>query len=331
MKPQHQSNRPTSAGLVLFAILLLLSGSALMLWANAGGRHASANELAIQYNPYPILGSYLPLVAYQLPPTPVPPPTPTPIPPKPVLFLDERNEWDGEGYLRLEEYSEVGTHNDMEFDAITAPGTIRSVNHFWYDPNPHDWEEEEWYSYYATLTAQFLSTTAISDPIWKFGYPRIMPSSVEIEAGQPLVIDGQLFDVEGPYGGFTSYGQPVNYWLLENLHNILYADGGDAWTQIVRPGNLELHYSADNSGVLLFSDILRHFYYYDASTGYNVQYESKLTYSNALAPVQRLYAAAPPEGTAESVPEVSAAEKAFAAKIGPPPAGSLQWRPPVGP
>jgi hypothetical protein len=247
-----------------------------MVWRGPGDREArAAGEIVT--NPYPERSGYLPIIYYK------PAPTPTP---EPVLQVGDRHTWDGKGFLRVEEYKEVGTHLVRKLDMMTAPNTIRSSNRYWYDPNPNHWEEETWYAYYSPVTARFLSSSATGDPAWKFGFPWVMPTDWHLAANKTHEIDRQEFRVSGPIDGFTAFGRPVRYWRLENKSNILYWSDGGSWTQVVRPGNLELHYDAGPTRLLLFSDVLRSYYYNGSSTGYNVQYAEKLTSSNAFTRYQ---------------------------------------------
>jgi len=198
------------------------------------------------------------------------------------LFVGLRIRWDGNGYIRIDEYYETGTHNEKEFDLLTEPDTIRSNNHFWYDPNPKGWEEEYWYSYYSVSTSAFKGSDAIGDPAWQWGNPNVLLNNSNYSNGETVTINGQKFTVTGPHSGVTTWGRSIAYWGFVNQNKFLYwAPGGD-WTQYVHKGDVVLRYEAGNSQLLLYETVLRHYYYQGELTPYTVQYSSKLTSANSI-------------------------------------------------
>ncbi|MBN1813549.1 MAG: hypothetical protein JXA14_17050 [Anaerolineae bacterium] len=60
------------------------------------------------------------------------------------MFVGLALRWDGEGYIRGDDYYNVGTHHTRNFTDLTAPDTIRAHSFQWYDPNPQGWESTEY-------------------------------------------------------------------------------------------------------------------------------------------------------------------------------------------
>lgn len=205
------------------------------------------------------------------------------------LFVGLKLRWDGVGYIRGSEYYEVGTHDERVLDIITEPDTVRANNHYWYAPNPQGWEDDYWYSYYSVTTGLWKGSSTPGDPAWKWGYSLILGYYSQFVNGETVTIDGQNFTVTGPHSGVTVWGRSIQYWKFVNQNNILYWDGGGDWKQYVHPGDVVLHYDAGNSRLLLFSSILRHYYYQGAVTSDTVQYVDNLTSSNSLPNSLLLY------------------------------------------
>lgn len=198
------------------------------------------------------------------------------------LFVGLNLSWDGMGYIRVEEYFDVGTHSTKVFDELTQGYIIRSVNNFWYDPNPQGWPPSNWFAYYSITTGDFLSSSEPSDPAWKWGEPWILPYNLQIQNGQTVTIDNQEFLVSGPFSGYTAFGVPVQYWELTNKRKFLYWDGGGDWKQYVHAGEIVLRYDAGSTRLEFYSNVLRRYYYQGAQTDYTVQYIDNLTASNSF-------------------------------------------------
>ncbi|MBN1139880.1 MAG: hypothetical protein JXM73_25130, partial [Anaerolineae bacterium] len=149
------------------------------------------------------------------------------------MFVGLSLRWDGEGYIRGDEYYNVGTHHTRDFTDLTALDTVRAHSFQWYDPNPQGWDSAEYDNFYSVSTGYLLASSLPSDPSWKWRYFGIVPYDTQFYNGQEAVIDGQVFTVSGPLQGYTAFGQPVQYWQLVNRDGFLYWDGGGDWTQRV--------------------------------------------------------------------------------------------------
>jgi len=200
--------------------------------------------------------------------------------PRPPLFVGMTARWDGTGHGRGSEYWEAGSHLTRHLDTMTDADTIRSSNHLWYSPNPFGWPDETWYSYYSISTLEFKASSLPPDPSWKWGKYWILPYGVSLSNGATVLIDGQPFIVSGPYDGYTAFGKPVRYWELVNRDKFLFWDGGD-WQQYVHPSDITLRYDAGSTRLLLYSDVLRHYYYCGEPTSDTVQWIEVLTSTNA--------------------------------------------------
>ena len=58
------------------------------------------------------------------------------------LFVGLQARWDRKGFIRTDDYYDVGTHEVKGCDLLTDPDTIRCASNFWYDPNPKGWDSE---------------------------------------------------------------------------------------------------------------------------------------------------------------------------------------------
>ena len=233
------------------------------------------------------------------------------------LFVGLQARWDGVGYIRADEWFDVGSHHERFYDGMTDADAIRCRNHQWYDPNPKGWDESYWDTYYSVSTGYFLASSVPGDPAWKWGTYWVMPYDVTFQSGQIMIIGGQAFDVSGPHSGYTTFGKAVQYWRLVNRDAILYWDGGIDWQLYVRPGDLTLWYDAGNTRLLLHEDIVRTDYYLGDPTPYTVQYITNLTASNSfpssspeeqVADIRRSYLV-PQGGNNMTVPDALSREK----------------------
>lgn len=200
------------------------------------------------------------------------------------IFVGLDLRWDGMGYLRGVDNYDIGTHMTRDFVQLMATDVISAHSLGWYDPNPVSWPATEWDSYFSVSTGVFLASSVPPDPSWKWQYQTLLPYAVEFYSGQQAVMDGQLFDVTGPFLGYTAFGQPVQYWRLVNSEEFVYWDGGE-WEQRVYPGDITLCYDAGATRLLLMSNILRRYYYQDVLQADTVQYIQYLTSSNSFPPV----------------------------------------------
>ena len=257
--------------LSLFAVLFLgFVGFAYIGEAitSAAGSKAEGQESG----PYPVL--YLPMLADIPVPTEPPPPTPAP----PTLHVGLQLRWDGQGHIYFDDYYwNPGTHTTRVIDQQVDADTVRVFGEVWYSPNPFDWQDESWYCHYNTLTNRGELCSTQGDAAWKWGYPWILPADVTLVSGGTVVIDGQVFDVTGPYTFLTSYGEQVNFWRLINRDKFLFHYNGGEWKQYVEKGDAALFYEFHVSRILLFSNIKRTYYKNNESTEDNVRYEDNLT------------------------------------------------------
>lgn len=198
------------------------------------------------------------------------------------LFVGLKVRWDGKGFIRTEDYFEVGTHEEIQFDLLTDPETIRGVSKFWYDPNPQGWEPENWITYYSVATGVWKGSDYISDPSWKWGYSWKLAYDSYFTNGSTIKIGGQKFTVTGPHSGYTIYGKAIQYWEFVNQDKFLYHDSGSNWTQYVHPGDVILRYDAGGSGLIIYDSVLRHYYYQGDISTYTVQYISTLSAATSL-------------------------------------------------
>lgn len=280
MQPRSRSRSVSTFAVAAILLALVLGGIVAMM---AQISQAAPEDTAFLRPPYPE-PQFIPAIVHQPPPTAAPPtatPVPSPTPFVAPIFVGERNGWDGDGFINFETYQEVGTHLRRTFDQMVAADVIRSDNLHWYDPNPNDWEQEQWYSHYKLSTGEFVSSSVPSSSVWKFSDPWFIRYPFDFQAGQDVLISGNRFSVAGPYDGVTTFGAPVSYWQLVNRERVLYYENGP-WKQYVLPGELVLHYDAGQTRLQLYRDVMRREYYNSSATPYNVRYVHWLTVSNAF-------------------------------------------------
>jgi hypothetical protein len=198
------------------------------------------------------------------------------------LFVGLQVRYDGMGYYRGSESDNIGWHETISLDALTDVDTIQAQFHDWYDPNPFDIEDSTVTSFYSVTTGQWLASNVPEDPSWKWGYSWKRAYDSTFKNGDTVTIDGQKFTVTGPHAGYTTYGKAINYWEFVNQNKFLYWDGGGDWKQYVHPGEATLRYDAGASGLLIYDNVKRHYYYQGDDFGDTIQYISNLTAANSL-------------------------------------------------
>jgi hypothetical protein len=198
------------------------------------------------------------------------------------LFVGLQVRYDGMGYLRGSEYEDIGWHETISLDALTDPDTIQAQFHAWYDPDPLEFGDDSSVSYYSVSTGEWLASSVPDDPSWKWGASWKLAYDATFTNGSTIQIDGQKFIVKGPTPGTTSYGKPITYWEFVNQNKILYYDDRSDWKQYINAGEAILRYDAGSSGLRIYRNIKRHFYYQGDDTGDSVQYILNLTAANSL-------------------------------------------------
>lgn len=197
------------------------------------------------------------------------------------LFVGLQARYDGVGYVRGRNNYDTGWYETIALDALSGVDSVQAQIHAWYDPNPHGFEESYTTSYFSVNTGDLKSSTAQSDPAWKWEYAWKLAYDATFTDGGTIQIDGQNFTVRGPKSGTTSYGRSIAYWEFVNQDPFLIYDAGDV-KQVTQPGEAILRYDAGASRLLIYNDITRHIYYQDEDIGESVQYVAHLTAANSL-------------------------------------------------
>jgi hypothetical protein len=198
------------------------------------------------------------------------------------LFIGLQVRYDGMGYYRGSESDDIGFHETIALDALTDADTIQAQFHAWYDPNPFDIEDGVETDYYSVTTGQWLASNATEDPSWKWGYSWKLAYNSTFANGSTVTIDGQKFTVTGSHTGYTTYGKAISYLEFVNQNKFLYWDNGGDWKQYVHAGEATLRYDAGTSGLLIYDNVRRHYYYQGDDFGDTIQYISNLTAANSL-------------------------------------------------
>jgi hypothetical protein len=197
------------------------------------------------------------------------------------LFVGLKARYDGMGYVRGSKNYDIGWYETIALDALSDVDSVQAQIHAWYEPNPHGFEESYKTSYFSLHTGDLKSSTAHSDPAWKWEYTWKLAYGATFTDGSTIQIDGQNFTVSGPKSGKTSYGRSIAYWEFVNQDQFLTYDTGDV-KQVTRPGEVILRYDAGASRFLIYNDITRHIYYQGEDIGESVQYIAHLTAANSL-------------------------------------------------
>ena len=180
--------------------------------------------------------------------------------------------WYGSGYIRGYENFDVGYHEHLIADLLTEVDTLRVAGRLWYDPNPQNWEEDNWFSYYSVTNGEWKASSEPKDPEWKWGSWMMLPFAITLKEGQPISVNGQPFSVSGPHPGYTSWGQGIQYWELRNKERLLYWESGEL-QQYVHEGEAVLRYDAGSTRLILHEDVKRRLYYQgEEIPGETVQY-----------------------------------------------------------
>jgi hypothetical protein len=198
------------------------------------------------------------------------------------LFVGLQLQWDGAGYVRGSNYYDIGFHQQNVLNGMTDTDTIRSHNYAWYSPNPLGLPSQTWDDYLSVSTGREKSSSLPPDPAWKWAYPWLIPYDVQFYNGQVVLVGNQAFIVSGPFAGYTAFGKSVQYWQLINRDKFLYWDGGGDWKQYVHVGDAILRYDSGFTRLLLYSNVLRRYYYKNNLTTDTVQYIMNLTQTNAF-------------------------------------------------
>lgn len=256
-------------GIVLAFLSTLFIG--IVAWAYLGTpEDISGRSSNNWFYPGAYPSQFLPMLAN------IPAPTPTPKPPA-TLHVGLELRWDGQGHILNDDYYwNPGLHEQIEIDRQVDPDTVRASGNQWYSPNPFNWQSEDWYCHYNNVTNRTESCSEVSDPEWKWRYPWIFPSDINLESGKTVKIDGQVFTVSGPHTFITGYGEEARFWRLVNRDRFLYHFNGTEWKQYVELGDAVLFYGYDNRRFLLFSNIKRTYYKNDNQTSDSVRYEKRL-------------------------------------------------------
>jgi len=206
---------------------------------------------------------------------------------RPPLFVGMAAQWDSVGYGRGSQVWDAGQHLTRNLDTMTDADTIRSNNYASYSPNPFNWPNDAWYSYYSVSTLEFKASSAPPNPDWKWDGPHwILPYSLSLSHGITVMIYGQAFLVSGPYAGYTAFGQAVQYWQLTNRDKFLLWDNGGDWKEYVHAGEVTLRYDAGTTRLGIYYNELRHWYYRGNLTSNTVQWIENLTSTNAWPTAQ---------------------------------------------
>lgn len=198
------------------------------------------------------------------------------------LFVGLKVRYDGVGFIRGSEYYDIGWHETINLDALTDADTIQAQFYDWYDPDPLYFGDSSSTSYYSVTTGDWKSSSIPDDPSWKWGASWKLAYDATFTDGSTIMIDGQKFTVSGPTSGYTIYGKPISYWEFVNQDKFLFYDGGSDWTQYVKPGKAILRYDAGSSGLLIYDNITRQYYYQGDETNDTVQYISNVSAANSL-------------------------------------------------
>jgi hypothetical protein len=196
------------------------------------------------------------------------------------LFVGLNLRWDGNGYIRGDDYYDIGAHETFIFDALTEPDTIRYNGHQWYNPDPIGFEDEFWITYYSVSTGDWKGSTAPDDPDWKWSPYWFLPYNLKLSNNITVRVDNQPFTVTGPHTGVTSWGRTIQYWQFVNQQKFLIYDDGAGAKQYVNKGEAILRFDAGSSRLRLYDDIKR--YLYVQGYTFTVQYIMTLTQATSI-------------------------------------------------
>lgn len=199
------------------------------------------------------------------------------------LFVGLRLSWQGVGTVTTQGVSaDIGYFWEEAAESADGSGTVTINGKQWFAPNPQAWPEESWSSRYDALTGLFVDSTLPPDPSAKWGNPWILPYALSLAGQKAVSVDGQVFDVSGPFDTQIVGGKSARYWRLVNRNRFLYWADGQGNAHYVEGGEAELWYDAGSTGLLLRQALKRHIYRNGIDSGDIIQYSLNLVDENAL-------------------------------------------------
>lgn len=198
------------------------------------------------------------------------------------LFVGLDLAWQGMGGMTTQGVgAEIG-YFWQEKIATYQDGLVTSQGKQWFAPNPQQWPDEAWSSRYMVTTGAFVDTTLPADPQVKWGNPWLLPYGLSLHGVKAVYVDGQVFNITGPFQTTTLFGKTLSYWRMVNRDRFLYWEDGLGAAQYVESGESELWYEAGRTGLLLRQAIVRHVYSGGVNTGDTIHYDMNLAAANAF-------------------------------------------------
>jgi len=198
------------------------------------------------------------------------------------LFVGLELVWQGMGALTNQGVSaDIGYFWDEKVEKY-EDGLVTIQGRQWFAPNPQQWPQETWNSRYQVTTGAFVDATLPPDAGTQWGNPWLLPYALSLHGLKAVYVDGQVFEVTGPFETTTVFGKVVRYWRMVNRDRFLYWADGQGAAQYVESGDSELWYEADGTGLLLRQALLRRIYNGVINTGDTIRYDLNLVATNAF-------------------------------------------------
>ena len=179
-------------------------------------------------------------------------------------------------WIRGTRYNDVRGSDTGIFDLAVSNDVLRIHWQRDYTENPYGWPGDTWLSFYSLSQSAWVGSSLAADPAWKWRAPIYIPRGWQLNNGDDVVVDGQLFNVAGPIPGYTAFGMPYRYWQLTNTQAFIMRSGSN-YTQNVLPGDAVLRYDADGRRIMTYDNIKRTYYFFGQPDGDTVQYINQLT------------------------------------------------------
>ena len=163
-----------------------------------------------------------------------------------IMRWDEVDEISAQGNTAV-----AGVHQERMVTGNLTLSIAQVSNRVSFDPNPFEWQTEEWFTTYDNTSLTLVGRSNATSPFAKWGAPWIMPRAVALRGGAQVQVAGKTFDVSGPDAYRVLNYIPIAVWKLTNREEIVTFED-DKGVQIkALPNDEVLWYAADASRLLV--------------------------------------------------------------------------------
>ena len=163
-----------------------------------------------------------------------------------IMHWDEVDEISGLGNTAV-----VGVHQDRRVTGNLDPGIAQVRNWVSFDPNPFNWQAEEWFTTYDKAGLTLVGRSGAASLFAKWAAPWILPKTIALQPGAQVQVAGSTFDVSGPGAYEVLPRISIDVWKLTNRDEIVTFEDDKGIQIKVLPNDEVLWYAADASRLLV--------------------------------------------------------------------------------